>query len=270
MRYLPMHSKIGDSSDLHRSEFLFEPKLDGIRAICYYGKKPTFYGRKGQRLDFDISFTLPMSCVLDGEIVAYNSKGIPDFYLLQSGGKATYVVFDVLEMGKKKCIRMPLEKRKKLLDLLKDQENFQTLSSVADGRKLMQFVKKKKLEGVMAKQKGSIYTPGQRSESWKKIKLSHTVDCVILGTNKGKRAFGSLQLGLYDKKGILHHIGNAGTGFSDRLMNDIIVLLATSPPNSLVCEVKYQEFNELLRAPVFLRFRNDMDPHECTLEQLKV
>ena len=72
----------------------------------------------------------------------------------------------------------------------------------------------------MAKRRTSIYEE-RRSREWLKIKITQTVDCVIGGYTdpEGSREyFGSLVLGLYDKKGDLIHVGQAGTGFDHAML----------------------------------------------------
>src|SRR5258706_7293779 len=81
------------------------------------------------------------------------------------------------------------------------------------------------LEGVVAKKLGSKYTPGKRSGDWRKIKLIKSQDCVILGWTRGQggRAgtFGALLVGAIDA-GRMTWIGQVGTGFTDRMLKDLL------------------------------------------------
>jgi ATP-dependent DNA ligase len=64
------------------------------------------------------------------------------------------------------------------------------------------------LDGVIAKPAGSVYQPGKRAMM--KVKHARTAECVVAGFRwhkSGKDAVGSLLLGLYDKHGVLHHVG---------------------------------------------------------------
>jgi bifunctional non-homologous end joining protein LigD len=132
----------------------------------------------------------------------------------------------------------------------------------------------------MAKKKESVYVTG-RSRAWLKIKLEKTVDCVIVGYATKTREIASLALGLYDGA-TLTYIGQVGTGFSESLLdtlskelvrasNDVALPTNVHPvvPDK-VCEVKYLEYTKdgRLRAPVFLRIRDDKSTRECTIDQV--
>ncbi len=150
----------------------------------------------------------------------------------------------------------------------------------------------KGLEGIMAKKKKSSYEEGKRSDNWLKIKQEKTCDCVIFGYTKGEgnreKTFGSLILGLYDATGPVF-IGKVGTGLSDEDLGDLKYLLdkyrvkektlegvdvereVTWLRPDLVCEVGYQAITDegRLRIPVFKRLREDKNPLECTLDQIR-
>ena len=109
---------------------------------------------------------------------------------------------------------------------------------------------------------------------------------------EGSRQYlGSIVLGLYDKKGQLIHVGQAGTGFNQAMLKEIWELLETLKTNrspffgavdaanvhwvkpQRVAEIKFTEWThegveggKKLRAPVFLGLREDKDPKECTFE----
>ena len=115
---------------------------------------------------------------------------------------------------------------------------------------------------------------------------------------EGSRAhFGSVVLGLYDKKGRLIHVGQAGSGFNQKSLDEISKVLKKLETKKnpffgevealrkvswvkpeLVAEIEYGEWTDgtsegsgpKLRAPVFLGLRDDKDPKECVLDELKV
>src|SRR5207237_6983718 len=92
------------------------------------------------------------------------------------------------------------------------------------GRALFDAAKEKGLEGILAKRANSCYEE-RRSREWLKIKITQTVDCVVGGYTEpeGTRThFGSLVLGLYDDKGHVIHVGNAGTGFNQETLNETL------------------------------------------------
>jgi bifunctional non-homologous end joining protein LigD len=156
------------------------------------------------------------------------------------------------------------------------------MPSTEDGEKLWSIVTSRGLEGLMAKKKDSPYVDG-RSRAWLKIKLEKTVDCVIVGYVTKTRDIASLALALFDH-GKLTYVGQVGSGFSDAVLetlskelvpatNDVIILPKNVRPVAAdkVCEVRYLEFtrDHRLRAPVFLRLRDDKPAAECTINQVK-
>src|SRR5262249_12068401 len=153
------------------------------------------------------------------------------------------------------------------------------------------------LEGVVAKRADSPYRPGRRSVDWHKLKLRRTQEVVIAGYTKGqgrRAAFGALVVGVFDA-GVLRWAGNVGTGFSDTEIERLRGLLAPlgrsdSPfaevprmprvrPSDivwveprLVAEVEFAEWTHegRLRAPSYLRLREDKAPGEIRRERVPV
>jgi ATP-dependent DNA ligase len=92
-----MNLTIGNLDDLGRDGCIFEPKLDGIRALCFVNKEVRFISRYGR----DITHDYPKldvrkqigakQCVLDGEIVTFDKKGRSSFQLLQEGHSAMFI-----------------------------------------------------------------------------------------------------------------------------------------------------------------------------------
>jgi bifunctional non-homologous end joining protein LigD len=146
---------------------------------------------------------------------------------------------------------------------------------------------------VVAKRIGSPYVPGRRSADWRKIKLISTQDCVILGWTQGQggrsNSFGALLVGAIDEAGRMRWIGQVGTGFTDRMLADLMErlthLVRSDPPidddalasikgatyvePELVCEVEYLEITKStkkMRAPSFRAMRPDKIPDDCVLE----
>jgi bifunctional non-homologous end joining protein LigD len=281
----PMLAKVGDTSYLDKEGYIYEPKLDGVRAILSYGKKSTFTSRNGKDLTSKYAnITLPRiyanSCLIDGEIVAYNSKGNPDFNLLENGGDAVFVAFDIIKKNGLDLRNKPLIERKKILkQTLCGNVSVQVIFYSEHGRKLWNLIKKRKAEGVIAKKKYSTYSDGRRSDSWLKIKITNTVDAIIVGFTQSKRMISSLALGLYDDGNIVF-VGKVGTGFKSSFIDNFSKQLmkikikkrinnfpeeAIAVKPRYVAEVEYLEFtpNNKLRAPVFKRLRNDKKISEC-------
>jgi bifunctional non-homologous end joining protein LigD len=251
---------------------------------------------------------LARDTVLDGEIVVMKD-GKPDFQTIiqrmqntkpgdikYMSGKfpATYIIFDILEKDGEELLDIPLVERKKILKNSVKEGKSVVLSLFVEetGDAYFRAVLEKGLEGIMAKKKQSSYEPGKRSSNWLKIKQAKTCDCVIFGYTRGEgnreNTFGSLILGLYDAAGPVF-IGKVGTGFSQEVMEDMKQSLdkykveektlhgvdmereTTWLKPGIVCEVGYQTITEdgKLRIPVFKRFREDKDPLECTIDQIR-
>ena len=291
---------------LTNPDYLFEPKLDGIRCILVKrGRRVYMFNRLGQ----DFSHLYPLikkefeeydeEFILDGEIICYNERGVPDHRLLmrriQATSKtdidmranaipATYVAFDILQIGAQELIsKVITERKKQLRQLIKESTHVERIMFTEDGNQLWELIKKTKMEGVMAKLKGSYYLPDTRTKEWLKIKNNKSVDAVITGyiegKGRGKNTFSALILGLY-KKNKLVKIGKVETGWDDESKNYIMKKLKPLETKKdgriqkikpeLVCEVDYLELTKEkeLRAPVYKRLRHK--PAEaCTWGQLK-
>jgi bifunctional non-homologous end joining protein LigD len=290
-----MLAAIGKKEILKSKDYLFEPKLDGYRALCIYKKnKITLKSRTGRDITKDypeLDFKLKKDCVIDGEIVMYDMKGNPSFSLMQKRkfnekDKATFVAFDIVELKGKNSRNLKLSQRRELLEsVVILGERLQITPTTDDGEKLWEVVAIRNLEGVIAKRKDSKYIEG-RSRDWLKIKNELTADCVIIGYKTKIRTIASLSLGLYDNQKI-KYIGQVGTGFTESFLKELYKKLKFIQTNTkstlpdlpkdiiavhplLVCEVKYLELTQdmRLRAPVFLKLREDKMPTECTMEQV--
>jgi len=311
-RYRPMLTQSADAP-FSSDDWIFEVKWDGIRAIAYVYDELSIQSRNQKELkqnfpELNELESLAKNVVLDGEIITLRD-GKPDFQALlersqttssrdieylASTAPSTYVVFDILENEGRSVIDMPLMERKKLLAEEVREGKHVVLSDYmeAKGEAYYEAAMRNGLEGVVAKNKMSVYEPGKRSRSWLKIKEGRTCDCVIFGYTKGKgrraESFGALILGLYDDDKPVY-VGKVGTGFSDgdlmSLMEIFKGLKAGEKPlqgvdapeeimwlrPQLVCEVKYQVVTRdlRLRMPRFKRLRADKAPRECYLGQIK-
>ena len=285
-----MNAHSGTEQDLTKKHFIYEPKLDGIRALCYVQKDLKFYSRNKIAItsdypEFNFRDSIDAeSALLDGEIVALDESLVPRFHLWQKGHPALYIVFDILMLNGRSLLNLPLIERKEVLErTVKDAPGIEKSIYTYDGPLLWREMLKRDMEGVIAKNETSLYYPGKRSRSWIKIKAFKTLEALIIGYAPGKRAIGSLALGIYDKKK-LRYVGNVGTGFTQSMLADLekkLKKLERKKPliegfykdivwvkPDLVCEIKYLEFTQagILRAPVFLRLRFDKNPNEITFK----
>jgi bifunctional non-homologous end joining protein LigD len=299
--------------------WLFEIKWDGYRAVSFLENDKVRLVSRNQNdltgrypeLQALPKFLNAKSAILDGEVVVLDEHGRPSFSLMQQrtgirshGRQAAprselpivYYVFDILYLDGYDLRRMNLDDRKRVLrQVLRDGEIVRYSDHYAgQGLALFNAAKEKGLEGIIAKKRNSCYEE-RRTREWLKIKITQTVDCVIGGyTNPegARQYFGSLVLGLYNKKKQLIHVGNAGTGFNQAMLKEIFTALKEieSPKNPFtgpvepkqaqwvkpmrVAEVKFSEWTHetdegglKLRAPVFIGLREDKNPEDCTFAE---
>jgi bifunctional non-homologous end joining protein LigD len=211
-----------------------------------------------------------------------------------------YYAFDLLYLDGGDWRKVPLEARKnKLASILTTGDSLRYSDHYEkQGKALFEMARAQDLEGILAKRRDSTYQE-RRSSDWLKIKIRHRIECVIGGYTQpeGSRAhFGSIVLGLYDNQGRLIHVGQAGSGFNQKSLGEIWKMLqqretkqkpfygevealrkVTWVKPELIAEIEYAEWTEgaiggsgpKLRAPVFLGLRDDKDPKECRLDELR-
>ncbi|MFQ6019273.1 MAG: non-homologous end-joining DNA ligase, partial [Dehalococcoidia bacterium] len=200
-----------------------------------------------------------------------------------------YYVFDLLYLDGYDLRATALAQRKALLErVLLPSDHVRLLEHFReDGQAAYEAAIAHGLEGVLAKRRDSVYESGRRSHHWLKVKATLSDEFVIGGYSQGQGsradAFGALLLGYYDDGGGLVYAGHVGTGFNDRTLADLRRRLdsirsdecpfAETPPLNapttwvrprLVVEVKFAQRTKdgRLRAPVFLRLREDKPPEE--------
>jgi len=234
------------------AEWLFEIKWDGYRAIAFIENGKTRLVSRNQN---DLTPRYPelkdmakliraKTAILDGEVVALDADGKASFSLMQQrtgfrpGGRRAvgnadvavlYYAFDLLYLDGYDWRRVPLEERKgKLAALVVTGEVVRYSDHYEEhGKALFKMARQKGLEGIVAKKRASFYEE-RHSREWLKIKIRHRIECVIGGYTEpeGSRAhFGSIVLGLYDKKGRLIHVGQAGSGFDQKSLDEISKVL---------------------------------------------
>ena len=302
-RVSPMLATLVDGP-FDRDGWSFEVKWDGYRSLALIKRgRVSLLSRNGKSQNAKFPTVaaalsgFPVSAVFDGEIVALDRNGRPDFQALQNAQRSgatriRYYVFDVLYAAGHDLRALPLRRRRAVLARLLPVSEAVRLSESIEksGRAYFRAAREHGLEGIMAKDLASPYRSGERTRDWLKIKTHRRQEAVICGFTEpraSRRHFGSLILGAY-RKGELVWIGHVGTGFSERGLRDIIKKLtpfirARSPfaeePRTnmpatwvaprLVGEVKFSEWTSdgLMRQPVFLGLRTDKDPREVVIER---
>ncbi|WP_144873636.1 non-homologous end-joining DNA ligase [Microbacterium sp. 1.5R] len=232
-----------------------EVKWDGIRAVGTWSDgRLRLHARSGTditarypELTADGAPFLPVGdAILDGEIVAFDAHGRPSFSLLQNRMHLTrpreierevvrtpivYMVFDMLRLDGHDLSSLPLSQRRVLLeDVVSDLDAPVQVPPVFDDVDAALAASEEfGLEGVVVKDPRSRYRAGQRSPSWLKLKNTRMQEAVIVGIRPGKGdregTFGSLLLAVPDD-GRLRYIGRVGTGFTDRMLRDLLTRLA--------------------------------------------
>ncbi|MDN3443742.1 non-homologous end-joining DNA ligase [Microbacterium sp. APC 3901] len=231
-----------------------EVKWDGIRAIGTWADgRMLLHARSGTditarypELTADGAPFLPVTdAIIDGEIVAFDARGRPSFSMLQNRMHLTrpreierevvrtpivYMVFDLLRLDGHDLSSMPLAQRRTLLEeVISDIDAPVQVPPVFDDLDAALAASDEfGLEGVVVKDPSSRYRPGQRSPSWLKIKHTRMQEVVIVGIRPGKGdregTFGSLLLAVPDG-GQLRYVGRVGTGFTDRMLRDLLARL---------------------------------------------
>jgi bifunctional non-homologous end joining protein LigD len=191
----------------------YEIKWDGYRALAEkQGARIRLISRNQKNLTDDYpsviaalaTITEP-SVILDGEIVALDATGRPSFHALQhrsvKGLVLTYVAFDVLAIGQRSLLSEPLSARRRhLTSVLTRSTVMQSETLSGDPEAIERAIREFGLEGVMAKRNDSPYRPGQRSETWVKVKFSPREEFVIGGYKLNGRSLDSVVVGHYQKR----------------------------------------------------------------------
>jgi len=234
--------------------------------------------------------------LIDGEIVVLNEEGKSDFQLLQqwqkSGkGELVYYVFDLLWINGYNIMDLPLHERKEILrQILPDDPMIRYSDHIEEtGNDFFEMATQQGLEGIMAKEIDSAYTPKIRTSQWLKIKANQRQEVVFGGftETRGSRShFGALVLGVYENNKLIY-VGHTGSGFTEASLAATYkklkpLITSTSPfaqkPKTnmpctwvkpqLVCEVKFSEWTKdnILRQPIFIALREDKNPKDVHKE----
>ena len=241
--------------------------------------------------------------ILDGEVVVLGPDGRPSFNALQNRAQrrgaqelaraqretpAIFVCFDLLHFAGIDTRGAPYEDRRRYLaQCLLPSAHIQLIHASPDAETLYAAAIGGGYEGVVAKRRDSLYQPGQRVAAWLKVKPVRSAEFVIGGWTRGKGArepLGALLLG-YWQDGALEYAGHVGSGLDDAAVAELTQRgreltrkqspFAHKPPlhrpttwlePRLVAEVTFLDWTPagLLRAPVFLRLRDDVPPQSIT------
>jgi bifunctional non-homologous end joining protein LigD len=228
----------------------FEFKWDGVRAVtAVAGDRIQAQSRRGNEVTAAypeltdlIALLDGRPVLLDGEVVALDRDGRPDFGTLQHRMHlrspdpelveripVSYVVFDLLHLDGASLLREPYDRRRALLEELEIAGPRVRVPQAAvgvSGAQLLEVARAHGLEGVVGKRRTSRYEPGRRSPAWIKTALLNTQEVVVGGwtAGEGRRAqtIGALLLGAHDASGSLRYLGHVGTGFTEAALRTLL------------------------------------------------
>jgi bifunctional non-homologous end joining protein LigD len=292
----------------------YEIKWDGYRTVAFCNNDQVDLKSRNDKSFNEKFYPIHQAvqqwnihAVVDGEVVVLDEDGKPNFGALQNwrseaDGEIYYYVFDLLWMNGKDLMKLPLIERRTTLkqiipenNIIRFSENFEV-----SGVEFFETAMKLGLEGIMAKKSDSLYSAGNRSKDWLKIKANKRQEMVIGGYTRNadsSKSFSSLLLGVYED-GKLIYTGKAGTGFSDKLQIELLEQFKPyitdyppfielpdinkpsrfrhNPPKStavwmkpeLVCEVSFTEMTTegVMRHPSFEAMRTDKKATDVTKE----
>jgi bifunctional non-homologous end joining protein LigD len=245
-------------------DWLYEVKWDGFRVEAVVDGDDVRLWTRGEQ---DASryfgpFLEPPSwldagrAIVDGEVIALDERGEPDFALLQARIKGrglaaeptpfVYEVFDLLHLDDRSLLDEPLEERRRLLgEILRPDPRVRLSEHVeADGIAFFEAARVRGLEGIMAKDRHAPYVPGKRTDRWQKVKIRPEQELVVGGWVKGTGKavdLGALLVGVHEDGG-LRYAGKIGAGFTNANRAELLAAVvplatdeapfATSPPRA--------------------------------------
>lgn len=194
-----------------RSYWLWEIKLDGYRALAVHDNGGlTLFSRRKKSLNNNFPYIvealreMPRGTVLDGELVAIDDSGRPNFNLLQNfraeAPRIHYYIFDLLICKNRDLTRLPLiERRERLESLIRISDERIRISEFVEtpAAKLLSFVRTHGLEGVIGKRRDSLYESAKRTGSWIKHRVNRGQELIIGGYRPGGHGIDAIIVGYY-------------------------------------------------------------------------
>ena len=211
----------------------YELKLDGYRALAVkHNGQVTLFSRNRKRFNgrfpalAEAFASLPDETIIDGEIVAIDESGRPSFGRLQNfaanSDAITFYAFDMPIWKGKDLRTQPLDKRRTLLRT-KAMPKLPAIhfsdSFPADAEKMISAVRAQGLEGIVAKQRNSLYEPGRRNGAWLKMRIGGGQEFVIGGYTPSPRNFDAILVGYFEQDKLM---------FASRVRNGFVPALRAS------------------------------------------
>jgi len=295
-------------------EWIYEVKWDGYRVLALkHGDTVRLLSLKERDLTTDFPGVAEAVrtiradiALIDGEVVALDSKGCPSFQALQNratSGRAwqiLYYAFDLLNLDGEDWTKKPLSERKaKLCSLLSGSDIRFNADLDGDPQTIIKAIQEAGLEGVIAKKRNSHYRAGTRVDSWLKFKIDKGQEFVIGGYKPDAGSFQSILAGYYQGNKLLF-AGKVRQGFNPasrhRLLGTMRSLTTNKCPFAnlpssrrshfgegitaeemkelcwlkpkLVAQISFTEWTNygLLRHATFQGLRDDKEPHDVIRE----
>jgi ATP-dependent DNA ligase len=227
-------------------KWLYEPKLDGYRAIAVKNAGwPSLYSMDAKLYDknfpkiFDALSRTPCTDFVLDELVALEPSGRPNFNELQNHRHTQlpifFIVFDVLNFKDHDLLDKPLEERKKHLaeiaeELVAPIQQVMVFPNEVDLETATQVVRQTRIEGLVAKRRDSIYLPGKEVDFWQKHRFNQEDKFFVGGYIPGREGIGELLIGEFRENGKFYFIKRLMAGlnkFNRREIYDAIQDLKT-------------------------------------------
>jgi bifunctional non-homologous end joining protein LigD len=239
-----------EGAELSDARYLYELKLDGVRIIADRNHEQVGLsyrtGRPATASYPEVADAMKRlsadRIVLDGEVIAFDEKGKPDFQRLARRIHAmrptdvryaalavpvTYLVFDILALGERDLRPLPLSTRRELLSNLVPKRGTIRLLDAVEGRgdMLFEFCRQNGLEGVVGKCMDAPYREGpQRYSDWVKFKCERDAEFVVVGYTVGtggRARLGALDLAAYEGEKLVVR-GRVGSGIAEKTIDGLL------------------------------------------------
>jgi len=295
-------------------QWVYEIKLDGYRAEAIRTVEGVaFYSRNGKSLNRKFPYIvealsdLPADTVVDGELVALDDSGRPEFNRLQNYSGAAehirYFVFDVIVLKARDLTRLQFLERRKLLASLPFTNQRIAISKYlsVSAETMLAAVKAQGLEGVVAKRLDSLYESGKRTGAWVKFRVNAGQEFVIGGYTPGPNGIDAIIVGYYRGHDLIY-VARTRNGFVPASRRSVFQRLrdlriedcpfANLPETrkarwgeamtaekmkecvwvrpALVAQIEFLEWTDAdhLRHSKFVGLREDKDPRQVVKENL--
>ena len=261
---LATKSSPAEITGLPADDWSFEMKWDGMRALVSVDASTV---RVRSRSGADVTDAYPelaglakavstSSCVIDGEIIARDRSGRPNFSLLQQRMNVadarevarlrddvpvSFMAFDVLEINGLDCTSLPYRERREFLRDIVDTSDLIDVPPAFDGdaEAALEASRDLELEGIIAKRQDSPYRTGARSRDWLKLPHADTAEVVVIGWRRSENdpsSIASLLVAVPTADGF-EYAGRVGTGFSTKERAEILRQLRPAERTTAPIEV---------------------------------